>query len=157
MDDSQMMNHMFQIETLNEVNNDSFDKNLKLRSRKRSRNSLFPRFGLCAVRFSEGFALVRGLLVICLTFLNAWEQMLSVGQHFSEKRVHAYFTCSKFSEVGKSLELMNSQGWFLGKKSRVYWIEFSKEYRSENDSKNCQNSTTQILGILSRYGPYHMD
>ena len=42
-----------------------------------------------------------GLLVICLTFLNAWKQMLSVGKHFSEKRVHAYFTCSKFSEVGK--------------------------------------------------------
>ena len=43
-----------------------------------------------------------GLLAICLTFLNAWKQMFSVGRHFSEKRVHAYFTCSKFSEVGKS-------------------------------------------------------
>ena len=30
------------------------------------------------------------------------------GEAFSEKRVHAYFTCSKFSEVGKSSELMNS-------------------------------------------------
>ena len=49
-----------------------------------------------------------GLLVICLTFLNAWKQMLSVGKHFSEKKVHAYFTCSKFSEIGKSSELMNS-------------------------------------------------
>ena len=43
-----------------------------------------------------------GLLAICLTFLNAWKQMFSVGRHFSEKRVHAYFTSSKFSEVGKS-------------------------------------------------------
>ena len=52
--------------------------------------------------------LIFGLLVIRLTFLNAWKQMLSVGKHFSEKKVHAYFTCSKFSEIGKSSELMNS-------------------------------------------------
>ena len=43
-----------------------------------------------------------GMLAICLTLLNAWKQMFSVGKHFSQKRVHAYFTCSKFSEVGKS-------------------------------------------------------
>ena len=56
----------------------------------------------------SGDAFKKGLLVICLTFLNAWKQMLSVGKHFSEKKVHAYFTCSKFSELGKSLELINS-------------------------------------------------
>ena len=54
-------------------------------------------------KWSDNETVVKnGLLAICLTFLNAWKQMFSVGRHFSEKRVHAYFTCSKFSEVGKS-------------------------------------------------------
>ena len=53
-------------------------------------------------RFISHVRALTGLLAICLTFLNAWKQMFSVGKHFSEKRVHAFFTCSEFSEVEKS-------------------------------------------------------